>query len=357
MEPQNIVNLSQYLQSFWLPIFKNHTFKTRIIKTNLKFLQYLSSDGIFIHPKYRKPHPKDQNSLDIDIIEENQSKNLKPPVQISTLEAISNKNNEDFSSNPDYEHEELSYFPEFDQEIEKAFMEFDHKVFVKLNWKAPRDIDTWVPRLQCSNIEDVFMCLKSSSIIGEMLENCCPKPEELKKDKDLEESGGLELILRKWYELNKAMEFRVFIKNEKIRAISQRYMKNSYKFLIDKDFQSKIKAKIVDFVMKEILGKFPDSAFTLDLYIEVKKLDNWRLWIVDFNPWGNFTNPLLFDWEDLEKDSQELEMKVISKDNEIVLEKNTGICQMPIEFQGEMTEENMKKWLETLNEDKASDIE
>ena len=353
MEPE--VNLLNYKPSFWLPLFKSLTFKTRIIKTNLHFFKYLSSDGIFIHPKYRKPHPKDHESLDMDAIEETPEKPSKPPI-LGTFEAISNKNNDDLSSNQDVEQEDQSFFPEFDMDIEKAIVEFDQHVFVKLNWKAPKDIDTWVPRLQCLNIEDVLMSLKSSAILGEMMENLLPKVENVKSDVELEEAGGLELVMRKWYDINKAMEFRVFVRDGRLRGVTQRYMKNAYRFLVDEEFRGRIGGIIGGFYEENVKGRFPDLSFTMDVYIESKVDNNWRVWIVDFNPWGNLTNPLLFDWDELSQDKA-FEFRVITKENHIVLDKASGLCQLPVEFQGDVSEDGVKKWIEGLREEGFGGIE
>ena len=354
MEPE--VNLLNYKPSFWLPLFKPLTFKTRIIKANLRFFKYLSSDGIYIHSKYRKPHPKDHESLDMDIIEENPEKPSKPPI-LGTFEAISNKNNDDLSSNQGVEdEEEKAFFPELDVDIEKTIVEFENRVFVKLNWKAPKDIDTWVPRLQCLNIEDVLMSLKSSAILGEMLETLLPKVETVKSDVELEDAGGLELVMRKWYDINKAMEFRVFVREGRLRGATQRYLKNAYSFLVDGEFRGKIGGIIEGFYMEKVNGRFPDLNFTMDVYFESTVDKKWKVWIVDFNPWGNLTNPLLFDWEELAVDKP-FEFRVIEKENHIVLDKANGLCQLPVEFQGDVSEDGVKKWIEGLREEGFGGIE
>lgn len=344
MEPSSPeINLNYYNPFYWHPIFKSVTFKTRIIPTNLRFFQYLSADGIYIHPKYRNSQPK--GSLDIDQIEEIESK-------IPTNEAVSNKNNEDFSSNQELMPEELAIFEEFDQLIINALEEFENKCFVKLNWKAARDIETWIPKQMCQNIEDVFMSLKSSAIIGEMLENCFPKTEDLKNEKDLDNAGGLYLIIKKWYDLNKALEFRCFVRKNILIAASQRYTKNCYVFLKDETFQKTLIEKIDLFFKENLHGKFPDMNFVFDAYVEIRENKSYRVWLVDINPWGTFTNSLLFSWEELDKKQESIELKVIMDDNTMVIEKNSALFQMPVEFQGEATAENIKQWIDMLSENK-----
>lgn len=349
MEPSPVlVNLNYYSPTYWLPLFKPITLKTRLIETNLKFFQYLSADGIFIHSKYRKAHARD--SLDLDQIEESDPQTLSSSKN-PTFEAFSNKNNEDFSSNQENLPEELVLFPEFDQQILNVLEEFDNKVFVKLNWKAPRDIESWVPKLMCQNIEDILMALKSSTIIGEMLEELFPRVENLKEEKDLKNAGGLVLVVKKWYDLNKALEFRCFVRNSNLIAVSQRNNKMCFGFLKEKEFQIKLVEKIEEFFKGNIKGKFVDCDFVFDIYVEIKE-KIFKVWLLDLSPWGNLTNPLLFSWEELEKSDKNFEFKIINDDNTMVLEKNTGLCQMPVEFKGEVNEQNVKKWLESLNEDK-----
>uniref|UniRef100_H2YTA9 Translation initiation factor eIF2 assembly protein n=1 Tax=Ciona savignyi TaxID=51511 RepID=H2YTA9_CIOSA len=50
-----------------------------------------------------------------------------------------------------------------------------------------------------------------------------------------------------------------------------------------------------DFVYDVIIDKFPNDSFTVDLY---KKRDG-RFWIIDFNPFGEMTESLLFTWAEL----------------------------------------------------------
>lgn len=348
MEPTQI-NLEHYNITNWLPQFKSISLKTRVIQTNLRFFQYLSYDGIYIHSKYHKVYNK--NSLDLDQIDEKDTK-IQANFNNPTFEAFSNKNNEDFSSNQEIMSEEMALFSEFDLDILKTLEEFENKVFVKLNWKAPKDIETWVPRLHCQSIEDIFLALKSSTIIGEMLENCFPRLEYLKSDKDLQDVGGLSIILRKWYDLNKAMEFRCFIKNDVIVGISQRYLKNSYAFLKEEIFQKRLLEKIEEFLKENLLGKFKEKSFVPDIYVEIRE-NNWKIWLIDINPWGNFTNPLMFKWEELEKKDLGIEFRVVLDQETIILEKNNLICQVPVEFQGNVNEESVRKWLGLLGENKG----
>lgn len=151
---QTKLDLSFYNPNFWLSLFKSISLKTTIIKLDQKFFHFISSDGIIIPKKYS---------------------NSKPET------------NEDYTDEKNNDKEDLELnlvFEKIDEEIIKTIENYDGVVFVKLNWKAPKvkrkimsiififkDVEGWVPQLKCQNMEDVLTALKSSSIIGEMLEN------------------------------------------------------------------------------------------------------------------------------------------------------------------------------------------
>ena len=69
------------------------------------------------------------------------------------------------------------------------------------------DCSNWLQKLKCDNIEDLLTALKMSVII-------CDYLIEKKEEEELY------LILKKWYNLNRNMIFRCFIKNKTLVAIS-----------------------------------------------------------------------------------------------------------------------------------------
>lgn len=60
-------------------------------------------------------------------------------------------------------------FPVLEQFIKEILDEFDGKVFIKLNWRAPLDCGNWVQDMCFDDLHDIFMALKTSGIIMEMI--------------------------------------------------------------------------------------------------------------------------------------------------------------------------------------------
>ncbi|XP_013823892.1 PREDICTED: cell division cycle protein 123 homolog isoform X3 [Capra hircus] len=102
-----------------------------------------------------------------------------------------------------------------------------------------------------------------------------------------------ELVLRKWCELIPGAEFRCFVKENKLIGISQRDYTQYY------DHISKQKEEICrciqDFFKKHIQYKFLDEDFVFDIYRDSRG----KVWLIDFNPFGEVTDSLLFTWDEL----------------------------------------------------------
>ena len=160
----------------------------------------------------------------------------------------------------------------------------------KLNWSAPKDA-TWIATtndMECRNASDVYLLLKSSDFITHDLEQAFD---------GCEDSEGVQvpyhLVLRKSFNLNPALEFRCFVRNRKLIAISQREM-NYFEFL--SDLRTKFKAGIQDFLEEQLLPNFEDPNFVFDVYIPPP---HEKVWLIDINPWAPRTDPLLFSWLEL----------------------------------------------------------
>lgn len=124
-----------------------------------------------------------------------------------------------------------------------------------------------------------------------------------------------ELIVRKWIEINPSMEFRCFIVNQTIVAISQRDVRTYYEHIAKE--QSIIVQDIFEFFNNRIRSKFPmhncqsyllnyrglNSYFfyfsSLSDVIDVFRPDINSIVLIDVNVFGPLTDSLLFDWEEL----------------------------------------------------------
>lgn len=55
---------------------------------------------------------------------------------------------------------------------------------------------------------------------------------------------------------------------------------------------------IAELFYKIVKPRFASEDYTFDVYV----MGDGRVKVLDFNPWGAFTLPLLFSWEELESD-------------------------------------------------------
>jgi hypothetical protein len=172
--------------------------------------------------------------------------------------------------------------------IRETVVELGGKVVPKLNWSAPKDATfmSTTNDMFCSSANDIYLLLKSSDFITHDLDHALD---------DTVEDGPAptipyHLVLRKAFNLNPALEFRCFVRNKTLLAVSQREM-NYFAFLFE--LRPGLLSKIRAFLQDHILPNFPDSSFVFDVYIPPP---HDRVWLIDINPWAPRTDPLLFSW-------------------------------------------------------------
>ncbi|XP_032693709.1 cell division cycle protein 123 homolog isoform X2 [Lontra canadensis] len=143
--------------------------------------------------------------------------------------------------------------------------------------------------LKCKTLSDIFLLFKSSDFITRDFTQPFIHCTDDSPDPCIE----YELVLRKWCELIPGAEFRCFVKENKLIGISQRDYTQYY------DHISKQKEEICrciqDFFKKHIQYKFLDEDFVFDIYRDSRG----KVWLIDFNPFGEVTDSLLFTWEEL----------------------------------------------------------
>lgn len=112
------------------------------------------------------------------------------------------------------------------------------------------------------------------------------------------------LALRKWYPgLRPESEFRCFVRERKLVAVSQRDASAYYPSL--PGWSSEVQPKIEVFFEEVIEPQFGSNNYTFDVYVTT----DGRVKLIDFNPWGGYTLPLLFTWEELEEEGREHELE------------------------------------------------
>ena len=141
-----------------------------------------------------------------------------------------------------------------------------------------------------------------------------------------------ELVLRKWCNLHPSMEFRCFIYNHQLIAISQRHPTKFYSHLQlpadqdndDDDDEEEVQHHhhptyveiIQDFHETYVQNRFADGQvhrYVMDVYVDSQE----RTWIVDFNVWGTRTDALLFDWVELMTIGQDCVSETNDNDDDV----------------------------------------
>ena len=264
MKRKHLMNCSF---SSWYPKYKNITIRSRIIPLPKEFVDYLKADSVVLPGE---PVTQDRNSDDESETEEWQA----------------------LDEDPEQETAVAPEFNEIETQIKDSIRDLGGAVFPKLNWSAPRDAK-WISfdgTLRCSCPNDVLLLLKSSDAISKELFETFKHCE----DGEGEMAEGFQLVLRQWQEIHPGMEFRCFVKDLKLIAICQRDVAGFYEFTATN--QENICKDIMAFFCRKIANSdFPDISFVFDVY----RHSAGSVQLIDFSPFGDLTDPLLFSWEEL----------------------------------------------------------
>ena len=262
MKRQHVLNCAF---STWYNIFKELTIESKIIDLPSAFIEYLLEDGV-VMPK--SVEEDEYHTVDSDR---------------SSMEDWSD-NEEDVANAP--------LFPSLEKDVKNAIENLGGCVFPKLNWSAPRDA-CWISSnstLKCETFRDICLLLKSSDFIAHDL------TEAFKYCEDFTDSlphDGFKLVLRKWVDISPAMEFRCFVKKDRIVAISQRDYTNYYEFLVKN--RDMVHRSVTAFFNKFIKPRFIESSFVFDVYL----LEDGSVRLMDINPFSKVTDSLLFSWHEI----------------------------------------------------------
>ncbi|PON71670.1 Cell division cycle protein [Parasponia andersonii] len=271
----------------WYPKFKSISIKTLIHELPESFVQYLLDDsGPFLLP--------------ISVMNEDALPNrIHNPYEEEDYQVSEGSGDEaeQPSSSP------LS-FPDLELAIKESIKTLGGAIFPKLNWSAPKD-SSWISTtgtLRCTSFSEIALLFRSSD---SLVHDLCHAYDSC-SDKNSTRPHSFFLALRKWYpSFRPDMEFRCFVKSQNLIGISQREVTTFYPALVEK--KDDLRALIHDFFVDKIRPRFESENFTFDVYVTGDE----RVKLVDFNPWAEFTLPLLFTWEELEQGfEEEKEVKV-----------------------------------------------
>ena len=160
--------------------------------------------------------------------------------------------------------------------ISEAMRPFHGKHFVSTDFAAPTDS----PR---------FLSSKRGSVVS--AESAWISLAGSAKIRALAAAGDVQCIcVRKFRVFDIPREYRLFIRNGELLAMSQRFLIRHYRRLVHRqeDYWNVAKR-----FFEEIKGLLPVDTLTVDIYITCKR----KVIVMDLNPWGEPTDPLMYrDW-------------------------------------------------------------
>ncbi|KAJ1817621.1 hypothetical protein GGH91_000653 [Coemansia sp. RSA 2671] len=268
-EPLMRAEVHNCVFSSWYPNFRRQTIKSEIIKPLApEFIDYLLADGIML---------PDQDDV---------------PEYSCKIEDPDSSDGE-WSADENDQHDASAFtdIASTSADIRRRIEILGGKVMPRMCWSAPKDA-SWMAMgnsLECRNPSDIYVLLKSSDKISGDLINGRYLPKEQLGDIEHE------LVLRQWSNLVPSMEFRCFVKNKRLVAVSQ-IDYEYYEFL--ENMRDEILTKLGLFFDEHVREKFPSENYCYDAYV-AQTVD--RVYLIDFEPWTPSVDSCLFEWSELVK--------------------------------------------------------
>eukprot|EP01119_Soliformovum_irregulare_P016072 TRINITY_DN4625_c0_g1_i1.p1 TRINITY_DN4625_c0_g1~~TRINITY_DN4625_c0_g1_i1.p1 ORF type:complete len:321 (+),score=70.45 TRINITY_DN4625_c0_g1_i1:194-1156(+) len=120
----------------------------------------------------------------------------------------------------------------------------------------------------------------------------------LEHRREQEKKFRMSIVIRSWKVFEPEMEFRCFVKNGSVTAIT-----HYYEFLYVEEIvqqKSQLESVMLAYLNEKVIPKLPDlSEYACDLAI----LPDSSVMVIELNPFAENTSSALFDWKD-EKDAQ-----------------------------------------------------
>ncbi|BEI85623.1 hypothetical protein CcaverHIS002_0510240 [Cutaneotrichosporon cavernicola] len=203
---------------------------------------------------------------------------------------------EDAGAEPSHEDAPKYHLPALNKAIRAAIDKYG-AVFPKLNWTSPRDAAFILPQghgpLHSTSPHDIYLLLKSSDFVQHDLDPI--SAYEGVPAADIPSEVSIELVLKKFTEMNPSQEVRCFVRDDILLGITQRDT-NFYEHYQGADEQAALVSRVREFYEDEICENYAGGAnYVFDLYLA----DSGRITVTDFQPYRGSTDPLLFSYEEL----------------------------------------------------------
>uniref|UniRef100_A0A182Q9I2 Uncharacterized protein n=1 Tax=Anopheles farauti TaxID=69004 RepID=A0A182Q9I2_9DIPT len=263
----------------WYELFRKNTFRSCIIPVPIDVLDYLRKDMLIL--------PKECCGFTgIRTAEGFQTTHYDA---FSDHFGHSSDSDSDGGSEPE-EREEQPEFPYFSEQLTDAIESLGGNAFLKSDWHCPKDAQ-WITlgqSLCVRDISDVYQLLKASSICKE---DFCERTNILHE-------SGYHVVLKKWHDIHPGSEFRCFVRNRSLLAISPRHWPSYHEHIARE--RSDIVNDIVSLFKEKIKDTFPLKDYVFDVYRPAK--DN--VIIMDFSLYGKgHSDSLAFDYDQLDDEA------------------------------------------------------
>jgi len=197
----------------------------------------------------------------------------------------------------------------FDNEVNRLSTKWDYNYMNKILNIAEEDymgniywisfIQAWKDMLRCETSQEALNIILTSKraqsdLITEI--EYFKMFEMTNNDKENKESFNLNLVLREWQDgINVDMEFRVFVKNNLINAITEYNHPFLVQELQDKDYCNKIKTIIHSFWLNKVKSNLE---YLKDYVIDFALLENGELFFIELNPFKDSCGSGMFSWKE-----------------------------------------------------------
>ncbi|EZA47797.1 Cell division cycle protein-like protein [Ooceraea biroi] len=246
--------------SKWYPTFEKNSLEATILQVPDDVSKYLEHDEFVLPVEATKSLPENAQWMD------------GAPVT---------------GENEETEHQPT--FPEFSQKIQNVLDEYG-AVFVKTNWSSPADA-TWVAptkTLKCNTLEEIYLLLKSSDRTARDI-------NAVKSLRDHKNPLPFCLVLKQWQDINPCTEFRCFVVDNELIAISQRDISQYHSSNESEKYN--IQTDIKSLFSERIKGRFPLRSYSFDVVRRKKD----KVKIIDFGLMDESSaKSTLFTYEELQ---------------------------------------------------------
>ncbi|XP_050101138.1 cell division cycle protein 123 homolog [Anopheles aquasalis] len=256
----------------WYELYRKNTIKACIIPVPADVLAYLRQDMLIL--------PVECSNISSDVSDGHQTTHFN---------AFDDTFGTDSDSDVDDPDPPQPAFPAFSQALKEALESLGGTAFLKSDWHCPKDAQ-WITlgqSLRVRDITDIYQLLKASSFCKEDF-----------SERSEVNDRGYHVILKKWKDIHPGSEFRCFVRNRSLVAISPRHWPSYHEHIARE--RSDIVNDIVSLFKEKIKDTFPLNDYVFDVYRPSK--DN--VIIMDFSLYGKgHSDSLAFDYDQLDEEA------------------------------------------------------